>query len=45
MLLEIRVGKKEEKKEEKRPPFSLSIVLDRSGSMAGLNIVLEVSDP
>jgi len=38
VLLEIRVGKKIETKEEKRPPFSLSIVLDRSGSMSGSKI-------
>eukprot|EP01118_Nematostelium_gracile_P019967 TRINITY_DN949_c0_g1_i1.p1 TRINITY_DN949_c0_g1~~TRINITY_DN949_c0_g1_i1.p1 ORF type:complete len:689 (-),score=205.57 TRINITY_DN949_c0_g1_i1:570-2636(-) len=35
VLLEIIVGKKKEDESKKRPPFSLSIVLDRSGSMAG----------
>jgi len=41
VLFEIRVGKKE-KLEETRQPFSLSLVLDRSGSMSGSKLITAI---
>jgi ribosomal protein L12E/L44/L45/RPP1/RPP2/uncharacterized protein YegL len=35
VLIEIRVGTKSQETKQNRPPFAVSLVLDRSGSMAG----------